>query len=98
MYTPVNPSFTVFKWGFKGSKLYRHVFVMNKYKTLSICAGCTAVYTKSIEMPDMQDKTSKNFNYILFICLTSATQTLKSFFCIFSVLGVNLKLLLVCLC
>ena len=28
MYTPVNPSFTIKKWGLRGSKLYRHVFVM----------------------------------------------------------------------
>ena len=28
MYTPVNPSFTIEKWGLRGSKLYRHVFVM----------------------------------------------------------------------
>ena len=28
MYTPVNPSFTIQKWGLRGSKLYRHVFVM----------------------------------------------------------------------
>ena len=28
MYIPVNPSFTTLKWGLRGSKLYRHVFVM----------------------------------------------------------------------
>ena len=28
MYTPVNPSFTIEKWGLRGSKLYRHVFVI----------------------------------------------------------------------
>ena len=28
MYTPVNPSFIILKWGLRGSKLYRHVFVM----------------------------------------------------------------------
>ena len=28
MYTPVNPSFTIKKWGLRGSKLYRYVFVM----------------------------------------------------------------------
>ena len=28
MYTPVNPIFTIQKWGFRGSKLYRRVFVM----------------------------------------------------------------------
>ena len=28
MYTPLNPSFTIQKWGLRGSKLYRHVFVM----------------------------------------------------------------------
>ena len=28
MYTPKNPSFTIKKWGFRGSKLYSCVFVM----------------------------------------------------------------------
>ena len=28
MYTPVNPSFTIQKWGLRGSVLYRYVFVM----------------------------------------------------------------------
>ena len=30
MYTPVNPSFSIYKWGLRGSKLYRYVFVMNQ--------------------------------------------------------------------
>ena len=34
MYTPVNPSFTVQKWGLRGAKLYRHVFVMPDGLTL----------------------------------------------------------------
>ena len=35
MYTPVNSNFTIYeKWGFRGSKLYRRVFVM-----LCSCAG-----------------------------------------------------------
>ena len=28
MYTPINPSFTILKWGLRGSKLYRLVFLM----------------------------------------------------------------------
>ena len=28
IYTPVNPSFTIWKWGLRGSTLYRHVFGM----------------------------------------------------------------------
>ena len=28
MYTPVNTSFTIQKWGLRGLKLYRHVSVM----------------------------------------------------------------------
>ena len=28
MYTPVNPTFPIQKWGLRGSILYRHVFVM----------------------------------------------------------------------
>ena len=31
IYTPVNPSFTIWKWGLRGSTLYRHVFVMSRY-------------------------------------------------------------------
>ena len=34
MYTPVNPSFTIYKWGLRGSKLYRHVFVMKTNRKL----------------------------------------------------------------
>ena len=33
MYTPVNPSFTILKWGLRGSTLYRHVFVMIRFLT-----------------------------------------------------------------
>ena len=28
MYTPVNPIYIIYKWGLRGSKLYRHVFVI----------------------------------------------------------------------
>ena len=44
MYTPVNPSFTILKWGLRGSKLYRRVFVMNilKLKNIQIKFGCFA--------------------------------------------------------
>ena len=33
MYTPVNPNFTIQKWGSGGSKLYRHVSVMDECST-----------------------------------------------------------------
>ena len=29
MYTPVNPSFTIYKWGLWISKFYRYIFVMD---------------------------------------------------------------------
>ena len=32
MYTPVNPSFAIYKGGLRGSKLYRYVFVMQRKK------------------------------------------------------------------
>ena len=38
MYTPVNPSFTIQKWGLRGSKLYRRVLVM-KRRPWSACAN-----------------------------------------------------------
>ena len=31
IYFPLNPSFTILKWGLRGSKLYRYVFVMCEY-------------------------------------------------------------------
>ena len=31
MYTRVNPSFTIQKWGLRGSTLYRYVFMMNLF-------------------------------------------------------------------
>ena len=34
IYTPVNPSFTIYKWDLSGSKLYRHVFVMDTIDNL----------------------------------------------------------------
>ena len=45
MYTPVNPSFTIEKWGLRGSKLYRHVFVMalDFYVWWSVWLGQSAV-------------------------------------------------------
>ena len=27
MYTPLNPSFTIQKWGLRGSKIYRYMYV-----------------------------------------------------------------------
>ena len=39
MHTPVNPSFTILKWGLRGSKLYRYVFVMERglYSDICVC-------------------------------------------------------------
>ena len=39
MYTPVNPSFIIQKWGLWGSKLYRHVFVMQRIWNLKAMTG-----------------------------------------------------------
>ena len=38
MYTPVNPSFTIQNRALRGSKLYRHVFVMSDK-----CNGVTEI-------------------------------------------------------
>ena len=35
MYTPVNSSFTIWKWGLRGSKLYRYVFAMKSREIFS---------------------------------------------------------------
>ena len=48
MYTPVNPSFTIWKWGLRGSKLYRYVFVMTMsgwFSTLILTYLCLTVHT-----------------------------------------------------
>ena len=37
MYTPVNPSFTIYKWGVRGSSLHGHVFVI-RFTGCYICA------------------------------------------------------------
>ena len=34
MHTLANPTFSFLKWGLRGSKLYRHVFMMNKFYCL----------------------------------------------------------------
>ena len=39
MYTPVNPSFTIKKWGLRGSNLYGHVFVMACLQNSAQLAG-----------------------------------------------------------
>ena len=44
MYTPVNPSFTIYKCGLRGSKLYRHVFVMKSKSEQSVVARETWKY------------------------------------------------------
>ena len=40
MYTPVNPNFTVLKWGVMGSSLHGLVFMMHFY---IVKLGCTGV-------------------------------------------------------
>ena len=37
MYSPVNASFTLLKWGLTGSKLYRYVFVMSSWRLRRMC-------------------------------------------------------------
>ena len=39
MFTPVNPSFTILKWGLRGSKLYSHVFVMENVSSKHMRTG-----------------------------------------------------------
>ena len=39
MYIPLNPSFTIYNWGLRGSELYRNVFLMYIVKL-----GLTGVY------------------------------------------------------
>ena len=43
MYTPINPSFTIYKWGLRGSKLYRRVFVMISLSSSSLCQGLATI-------------------------------------------------------
>ena len=45
MYTPVNPSFTIEKWGLRGSKLYWHVFVMTYKDPIVMVCSYTELLT-----------------------------------------------------
>ena len=47
MYTPVNPGFTIYKWGLRGSKLYRHVFVMHSSIMMMLYITVVSVKTLS---------------------------------------------------
>ena len=46
MHTPVNPSFTIYKCGLRGSKFYRHVFVMyfSKWDTMGNLSAKNVVF------------------------------------------------------
>ena len=67
MYTPVNLSFTIQKWGLRGSKLYRYVFVMcsskedsnqSAYPLKSACASslhCPYEETLHIQIAPSED-------------------------------------------
>ena len=46
MYSPVNPSFTIRKWGLMGSKVYRHVFVMENGPIFMLGAKTITVLAK----------------------------------------------------
>ena len=52
IYTPVNPSFTIWKWGLRGSKLYRHVFMMhllNLYSMGLVHRSMSSVHTFTLD-------------------------------------------------
>ena len=45
MYTPVNPSFTTYKWGLRGSKLYKYVFVIEGgYSAAVLPCSCVSCF------------------------------------------------------
>ena len=48
MYTPVNSSFTLLKWGLRGLKLYRYVFLMINPSSLGIVRSCTQELLQSL--------------------------------------------------
>ena len=59
MYTPVNPSFTKKKWGLRGSKLYRRVFVMERIRQCLKChyfvvVCCFVSHSKPRYAPPLQ--------------------------------------------
>ena len=64
MYTPVNPSFTIQKWGLWGSKLYRHVFVMVSPASSQITKTRLFKYIENftIKNENFQMKNADNFH------------------------------------
>ena len=56
MYTLVNPSFTIKKWGLRGSKLYRHVFVMWTINSIYPKFSERQAWTNSVDPDQMPYK------------------------------------------
>ena len=57
IYTPVNPSFTMWKWGLRGSNFYRHVFVMQT----NLIVGFVVRWHKQVKQ-NIKLKQNKNNN------------------------------------
>ena len=62
MYTPVKPSFTIKKWGLRGSKLYRHVFAIKILICHLLTFKCSAVRADNIRM--LIDKSNPSDRFV----------------------------------
>ena len=71
MYTPANPSFTIWKWGLRGSKLYRYVFVMHTPDTWHDVPPSNFILT--LERPVLIPSSS-------FLMLSAKRKSLKELF------------------
>ena len=47
MYTPVNPSFTIYKWGLMGYTLHGHVILMYMYGVFDNFTSKQVIYTSN---------------------------------------------------
>ena len=79
MYTPVNPSFTISKWGSRGSKLYSHVFVMSETRQSfkgDLTKFCEIFLNIPLELPQYSLKS-------LFSCKKLVKTTIVCDVCLF---------------
>ena len=92
MYTPVNHSFPILKWGLRGSKLYRRVFVMyrkdskhtktsNKYSTGATSAMLPASLLFLSRKRCSKETGSGKWVYCTFSLFRSFSFFLDFFFC-----------------
>ena len=65
MYTPVNPSFTIYKWGVRGCSLHGRVFVMRITDLRDMISAVLRVDVK-LEIKQTKQNSFESQNFICF--------------------------------